>query len=97
MEDGVRVVPVTGEVDLANSSALEARIETALAEGPAVVVVDFSAADYIDSTVLSVLVRQKKHAGEQLRIVVPEESRLRRIFRLTGLEERLDLKTSLAS
>ena len=91
---GVRVLPVFGEFDLANSGTLENLIELALA-GDQPVIVDFSATGYIDSTVLTVLVRQKRHAGDRLRIVVPAQSRLRRIFAITGLEARLELKTSL--
>ena len=56
---------------------------------------DFSDTVYIDSTVLSVLIRQKRRAGAHLRIVVPPASRLRRIFEVTGLLARLDIKASI--
>jgi anti-anti-sigma factor len=89
--DGVRVVPVTGEFDFSNIDWLEALIEVAL-NGAKPVVLDFQGTNYIDSTVLSVLVRQKQRAGDRLRIVVPAASKLRRIFELSDLEKQLQLQ-----
>ena len=91
--DGFRVVALPGEYDLANASDVEAAVIVA-SEGDTPVVLDLSATDYIDSSVLSVFVRQRRALGERLRFVVPLESSVRRIFEITGLQTALDLSAS---
>jgi len=94
-QDGVRIMEVSGEFDLANCHELEAFLSATLVDVKPVVI-DFSAANYIDSSVLSVLARQKIRVGERLRIVVPDQTQVRRIFAVTGLDERLNICGSIA-
>lgn len=47
--DGIHVLPLTGEFDLANSGVLEANIAAAL-ERDRLVIIDLSLAECIDST-----------------------------------------------
>jgi anti-anti-sigma factor len=93
--DGIWVLPLTGEFDLANSAELEASIAAALERGQPLII-DFSLVEYIDSTVLSALARQKKRAGEQLLVVVPRQTHLRRVFEVTGLHRHLAIDGTLA-
>ena len=92
--NGVYIVPVTGEYDLSNAGVLEAAIQAAL-KGENPVVVDFSNTRYIDSTVLALLVRQKKQAPSRVRIVVPPGGHLRKIFDVTGLHTALSIADSI--
>ena len=94
--DDVRVVPLAGEFDLSLSKALEEFI-TAAHDGSKSVVIDLSGASYIDSTVLTVLVRQKKALGSYFRVVVPKTAKLRRIFEITQLQTQLEIEESLAA
>ena len=91
--NGFRVVALRGEYDLANASDVEAAVIVA-SEGDTPVVLDLSATDYIDSSVLSVFVRQRRALGERLRFVVPLEGSVRRIFEITGLQTVFDLSAS---
>jgi anti-anti-sigma factor len=93
-EDDVCIMPLVGEFDLSNAAEIETLIVAAV-KGGKPVIVDFSATDYIDSTVLSVLVRQWKRVGRHLRIVVPRASHIRRVFEVTGLVHRLSVSDTL--
>lgn len=93
--DGVRVVPLAGEFDLAVAEPLESFLAAAL-DASKPVVIDLGQTVYIDSTVLSLLVRQKKSAGDHLAIVVPKGTKLRRIFEITSLDMGLGIAESIA-
>jgi anti-anti-sigma factor len=91
---GVRVLPASGEFDLSNSEALEAAISGAL-DGIPALVLDLTDVEYIDSTVLGVLARQRNAAGPRLQIVGPRSPKVRRVFEITGLAKSLALKDNL--
>ena len=94
-DDHVCVMKLTGEFDISNAAEVETLI-VAAAEGAKPLVVDFSATGYIDSTVLSVLLRQWRRVGDRhLQIVVPRTSHIRRIFEITGLHQRLHISDTL--
>jgi anti-anti-sigma factor len=85
------IVTVSGEIDLHTAGRLEARIEEAGAVGAATVVVDLSETSFIDSTALSVLVRETKRLegrGHGL-VVVTKDPRTLRIVEVTGLGRTL--------
>lgn len=90
-----RVIALAGEYDIANSDAIETAIVDA-AGSHAIVIVDLSNADYIDSSVLNILVRQWKLLGPSLRIVVPKDAKIRRIFEITELNDRLNVVETVA-
>ncbi|HMD01800.1 MAG TPA: STAS domain-containing protein [Candidatus Baltobacteraceae bacterium] len=90
----VAVLPVVGEVDLSTAREFEARIRETTDGRPAVVV-DFSRTEYIDSTVLAILIRRKKALGDRFRVVVPKTARMRRVFDVTGLTGALGVKESV--
>ena len=92
--DGIQVLPLPGEFDLSNEAELEAAIAAACACGDAIVL-DLSDTQYIDSTVLTVLVRQRIARGKNLRVVLPLQHRLRRIFEITSLDTELRLFSNL--
>jgi anti-sigma B factor antagonist len=85
------LVSVSGEVDLHTSGCLEARIDEAGTLGPDTVVVDLSETSFIDSTALSVLVRETKRLegrGHAL-VVVTNDPRTLRVMEVTGLNRSL--------
>ena len=69
------VIQVIGEVDLVDSYAFTERLAGVLDEGAALVVVDLSAADYVDTNGLSALVEAAKRCtpeGRELAVGCPE-------------------------
>ena len=85
------LVSVSGEIDLHTAGRLRARIEEAGAVGAETVVVDLSETSFIDSTALSVLVRETKRLegrGHAL-VVVTNDPRTLRIVEVTGLGRTL--------
>lgn len=93
--DGIPVLRLAGEVDLAAAPAVRDRL-SALAqglvgraqEGPAAVVLDLGQVTFIDSTGLSMLVAAHgrfSETGAELR-VASLPARVRRVLELTGLD-----------
>jgi anti-sigma B factor antagonist len=91
------VVSVSGQIDLYTAECLEARIEEAGNLGPDTVVVDLSETSFIDSTALSVLVRETKRLegrGHGL-VIVTNDPRVLRIIEVTGLNRTLRTHATL--
>jgi anti-sigma B factor antagonist len=91
------VVSLTGEVDLFEVPALEHDLAEIAIRGGRRVIVDFTSADFIDSTVLHVLVREVKRlrpGGGDL-LVVSSDPRILRAFRITGLDRMFTIEPSL--
>jgi len=86
-EDGVAVIDLTGDVSgPAEQKLLEAYAET---NGEPVVLLDFSAADYINSTGIALIVgllAQARTAGQEVRARGLAEH-YREIFRITRLSD----------
>ena len=93
---GWTVVHITGDLDMASAPALRQVILQLLSTGARLLAVDLTAADFVDSTGLGVLVaalkRVRTHDGEL--VVICPEPRLRRIFELTDLVSVFGLRDS---
>ncbi|MGA7569486.1 MAG: STAS domain-containing protein [Candidatus Aquilonibacter sp.] len=87
------VLAVKGELDIAAAQWFSDAIAAKLA-GDLPVIVDLSGCDYLDSTILNVLIRAANAAPNRVGVVVPVSSRIRRIFNITGLEGALQLSES---
>jgi len=83
--EGAVVVEVRGEVELHSAPQLREELHR-VCSGGACVVVDLTGVNFIDSTGLGVLIGGLKRAREtgSFSIVCPQ-SRVRRIFEITGL------------
>jgi anti-sigma B factor antagonist len=90
------IIRVRGELDYLNSEQLDTTIARLAREGTRNVVIDFTECRYIDSSVLSVVVRARKSLGDALRLVIPPASHIRRIFSIAGLEHTLRIQDTLA-
>lgn len=77
------VVAVKGEIGLETVDRFDALL--AQATPNELVVVDLSTCSYLDTTILSALVREFKLRGPRLRVVVPPDARIRRVFDVTRL------------
>jgi anti-anti-sigma factor len=90
--DRATVVSVTGEVDLQTAPRLGETLEEVRAGTPALIVVDLSKVDFLDSSGLGVLAtahRDAKAAGADLRIVRPRPA-IDKVLTLTRLSEVID-------
>lgn len=93
----VDVIEVGGDLDAFSSPNLATAIDRCSRFVSRSLVVSLEFCEYCDASGISVLVRAKTRLGDGLRIVVPLENRIRRVFRITRLEESLSLDKSLQS
>jgi anti-anti-sigma factor len=89
---------VSGELDLASVGKLEAKIEQALAQDPAPLLIDFTDCGFIDSTVLSVLVGLRRRLGDSVppRFAVVAQDQPLGVLRLTQLDREMPVYPGLA-
>jgi anti-sigma B factor antagonist len=86
--DGAYCIEVAGEADLATSPELKAALAEAIESGARSILVDFSAASFIDSTALGVLmgvVKRLRPVGGAL-VIVCSDPNIRRAFQITLLD-----------
>lgn len=96
-DDGVAVLSVSGEIDLATIPAFEAAIADALAQRPKALIVDLSAVDFLASAGLQALVAtHEKIGGSAGFAVVADGPATSRPIQLTGLDQVLSLSSSVA-
>jgi anti-sigma B factor antagonist len=89
-----RVIAVQGEIHVTTAPEFSARLNEAIADGIAAVVLDLSAVDFIDSTGLSVLLnglRRVTRAQGRLALVVTNPTVLR-LFEITKLDTTFDIQ-----
>ena len=88
MINGMAVISAPAEIDIANAGQLRALLLEAGRRGHGRVVVDMTGTRYCDSAGFSALVAAHKWAlaeGGGLRLVIPADSRVLRIFTVIGL------------
>ncbi len=87
-QGGVRVAAIAGEIDLSNAADLRSALERAVASEDPGLVLDLSGASYLDSSGIKLvfdLARALARRQQQLRVVVPEDSRLARTVMLVEM------------
>jgi anti-sigma B factor antagonist len=88
------VVTASGELDLEHADRLRDCLAEILATGPRLVVVDFSGATFVDSTILGVLVGARNRIADRMRLVASHPGVLKP-FRLTGLDQVFVIRSTL--
>lgn len=94
--DRIRVLTLTGELDLAGSPALKAEFTQSTQEGHDLILADLSRATMIDSTTLAVLLdahRRLAGRGGALALVITSPA-INRILEVTLMDQTLDVHTS---
>jgi anti-sigma B factor antagonist len=92
------VVTATGEVDMYTAPTLEQALDGVIGLGGTSVVLDLSEVTFVDSTLLSVLLRYRDRLtdlGGQL-VIVSEDRRILRTFEITGLNRIFHIELRLA-
>lgn len=95
--NGWTVVAASGEIDVATAPELRDRLVQLITDGATRVVMDLENVDFIDSTGLGVLVgaaRRARAADGDLRLVCTN-SRILKIFGVTGLDEVFEIAASV--
>ena|SRR2546421_3250809 len=96
--DGVVIARLEGDIDLANTPTLSATILEAVPNDALGLVVDLSAVRYIDSVGIRMLFTfvRSLHASRQgMAIVVPPESPVRKLLKITHLDEAAMFRASI--
>ena len=87
--DGVIVISVAGDLDLATAPELQAECDKAVADKPDVVRLDLSSLTFLDSSGISVLVKthhELEEAGAKL-VLHQLDDRTRRVLDVAGLAD----------
>jgi|SRR5215211_673336 len=92
--DGVRLLEVFGELDLATAPRLCSLLDAARAERVRRLVVDLTGVDFCDSTGLRALLgasNELRLAGGKLAVAVLPAGAVARLFEVTGIRESLPI------
>lgn len=91
--DGMGLIAVHGELDLATAPKLREAIGTFTEAGIQKLVIDLAGVDFVDSVALAVLVRTRQKLGDHggLALVVTPESYGMLIFEASGIASVLPL------
>ena len=93
------VIAVSGEIDVATAPQLRECLHRVIAQGDATIVLDLLGVTFLDSTALGVLVgalKRCRELGGELHVVVAD-SRIMKIFEITGLTNVFTIADSLQS
>jgi anti-sigma B factor antagonist len=96
LRDGVAVLSVGGDIDLATAPVLEAAIAQVTAGNPRSVIIELSAVDFLASTGLRILVAAQEMVSKSAGFaVVANSPATSRPIQLTGLAEVLSVHPTL--
>jgi anti-sigma B factor antagonist len=98
VDQGVPVISVIGEIDVATAPQLRECLHSVIARGQTTVVLDLLAVTFLDSTALGVLVgalKRCRELGGELHVVVTD-ARIRKIFEITGLNKVFPIVDALS-
>lgn len=94
----MRVVQVRGEIDLSNARDLLDEIGDAVRSGATTITVDLSAVSFLDSSGIAMLFQLRQriaYSRQELRLVVPPGSPIRRVLELTGVPQVIPVRDAL--
>ena len=99
MKDGIRVVDVEGEIDVYTAPRLRETLIGLVDGGNYRLIIDMEGVEFLDSTGLGVLVGGLKrvHAHDGGIDLVCTQSKILRIFRITGLSKVFSIYDSVAA
>jgi anti-sigma B factor antagonist len=97
--DGLVVLAVSGEIDFEVSPQLKGCIDGHIKAGHTRVMLDLSAASFIDSTAIGVIAvcatrLRRSHEGLLVLVCPVENRKIMRIFEIAGLESAVDVHHS---
>jgi anti-anti-sigma factor len=96
----IRVVRISGEVDLSNAHEIMAAIGREVPGDASSVLLDLSDTAYIDSAGISMLFRlaeRLRYRRQELRLVVPANSPIRAVLEITSVPQVIPVQTAMIS
>jgi len=92
-DDSMVRLALAGEFDLSNATQVEDAIKDVERESPELIVLDLRELTFMDSTGLRVMVSADARARDKSRrlVVVQGPESVHRVFRITGLDDHLDI------
>ncbi len=93
--DGATVLHVCGEVDFTVAAAFDGALERAAQRDSERVAVSFAQTLYVDSSIVTTLIKRRESLRSRLKTVIPAGSRVRRIFTILNLLESLEVVESI--
>lgn len=97
-EADFQVLEVTGEIDVYTAPRLREAIVELIGEGNNKIIIDVDRVDFLDSTGLGVLVgglKKVRENGGSLEVIC-SQSRIRKIFEITGLDQVFGLHDDIS-
>lgn len=98
-DGGALIARLRGEVDMTNASFVREELTSAVPNDARALVVDLEGTRYLDSAAIEVLFELSRRLGrrrQELRLVVPATSPLRRLLTLTDVGSVAPMHESLA-
>jgi anti-sigma B factor antagonist len=99
---GVRIISVSGELDLATAPGFESPLNAALASGDSTLIIDLSACEFVDSTGIALIVsawrqldRNGDGNGRGRLLLCGIRGQVHRVFEISGLESAIPMRGSL--
>lgn len=97
LEDGIRAFAVRGELDMNTTPDLERKLDQALADSSASIMLDLSECEFIDSTGIALIVRAWKQLegngdeGESRLVLCSVNHQVQRLLKITGVEGSISM------
>lgn len=93
--DGVTVLAVRGEIDMASAPTLEAAVAGELVKDPHALIIDLTEVEFLGLVGLRILATARHKIGESARFAVAAQGLVTKIIRLVRLDGFLSLHESL--
>lgn len=96
--DGIPIVEVGEDLDAANAGEVQRLVAKALGPEALSLVVDLSGSRYVDSAGIDILLRLSERLERRrarLLLVIPESSRLHRLFAMVGMPEAIAIQPTV--
>jgi anti-anti-sigma factor len=96
LDEAVRLIAISGDLDISNSRDLRARVARALSDGIQTLVIDMAEVSHIDSSALAALIEAHQRTSERRGklVVVVTGTSVRRTIEVRGLDGVLTLADS---
>ena len=98
LEDGIRAFTVHGELDMNTAPELESRLEEALSDPNASLMIDLSDCEFIDLTGIALIVRtwqrldsRAEGEGTGKLVLCCVNHQVRRLLKITGVESSISM------
>jgi anti-sigma B factor antagonist len=98
LEDGIRAFTVRGELDMSTAPELEQKLDEALSDSAASIMLDLCECEFIDSTGIALIVRAWQRLdrgaggdGEGRLVLCSHNHQVRRLLKITGVESSISM------